>query len=835
MGVKCPKCEAENPETAAFCADCGTQLLSPEKIEITKTIETPKKELTTGSTFANRYQIIEELGKGGMGRVYKANDKEVHTKIALKLIKPEIASDQKTIERFRNELKTARDIAHKNVCRMYDLNKEKGSYYITMEYVSGEDLKSFIHRAGQLTIGTAIKIAGQICDGLSEAHKLGVVHRDLKSNNIMIDKEGNVRIMDFGIARSLSGKGITGAGVMIGTPEYMSPEQAEGKGVDQRSDIYSLGIILYEMVTGKVPFEGETPLGIAMKHKSELPKNPNELNSQIPEDLSHIILKCLEKDKEKRYQSAGELQSELEKIEQGIPTSERIIPKRKPLTSREITVTFGVKKLLIPTLIVIAAIIIGFVLWQIVFKKSPAPTTTSQKSVAVLPFVDLSPQKDHEWLSDGISEAMINALSQLKGLRVPARTSSFFFKEKEPDIQEIGEKLRVENVLEGSIQVVDQRLRVNAQLISVKDGYNLWSNRFDRSLEDVFSVQDEIAREVVKALKVKLLGEEEIRLTKKHTENLEAYNLYIQGRHLWNTREKENLYKSIEYYEKSLEKDPDYTLAYAGLADSYHILGNNSIIPPGEAFPTARKYALKALEMDNRLAEPHRTLAAIKKDYDWDWAGAEEEFKTALELNPSYGYAHLGSAFLLSALGRHKEAIQEVKTARDMDPLAPRIAANVGAMLYNARQYEHALEELKKVTELFPEHTVNYRIKAEVYTAMERYKEALSSLQKYEEIFGEDLKFLTTSAYFYAQWGKKEEAKKFLEKIIKESEKTYFSPVRIAHIYGALGDTDRAFFFLDKAYSEKDNRLQYIKVDPKFDPLSSDPRFKALLKKMNLD
>jgi len=309
MGVKCPKCQHENPEDLSFCGKCGAQLPSLEKVEVTETLETPKEELTRGTTLANRYEIIEELGKGGMGRVYRVEDTKLKQEVALKLIKPEIARDKKTIERFRNELKLARNIRHKNVCGMYDLGETEGAHFITMEYIRGEDLKSFIHRSGQLAVGTAVRIAKQVCEGLSEAHKLGVVHRDLKSSNIMIDKEGNVRIMDFGIARSLEAKGITGAGMMIGTPEYMSPEQVEGKKVDQRSDIYSLGIILYEMVTGRVPFEGETPFSIAFKHKSEIPRNPKEVNAQIPEDLSRVILKCLEKDKELRYQSAGEVRS----------------------------------------------------------------------------------------------------------------------------------------------------------------------------------------------------------------------------------------------------------------------------------------------------------------------------------------------------------------------------------------------------------------------------------------------------------------------------------------------------------------------------------------------
>jgi serine/threonine-protein kinase len=308
--MKCPKCDSDNAETATYCADCGTQLSSKE-IPVTKTLEVPTEELTRGTIFASRYEIIEELGKGGMGKVYRVEDKKIKEEVALKLIKPEVASDKKTIERFSNELKMARKIAHRNVCKMYDLGEEKGTHYITMEYVPGEDLKTTIRRVGPLGAGKVVFIAKQMCEGLEEAHSLGVIHRDLKPQNIMIDKGGNARIMDFGIARSIEAKGITGEGVMIGTPEYMSPEQTEAKDVDKRSDIYSLGVVLYEMVTGRVPFEGETPLAIAMKHKSEAPKDPKELNTEIPRDLSLVILKCLEKDKENRYQSAGEVRSEL--------------------------------------------------------------------------------------------------------------------------------------------------------------------------------------------------------------------------------------------------------------------------------------------------------------------------------------------------------------------------------------------------------------------------------------------------------------------------------------------------------------------------------------------
>jgi serine/threonine-protein kinase len=705
-----------------------------------------------------------------------------------------------------------------------------------MEYIGGEDLKSISRMASGLSIGAVLSIGKQVCDGLAEAHSLGIVHRDLKPQNIMIDKGGNAKIMDFGIARSLKEKRITGLSVLIGTPEYMSPEQAEAKEIDHRSDIYSLGIVLYEMATGRVPFEGDTPLSIAIKHKGEIPKDPKQFNPNMSDDLSAVILKCLEKDKQKRYQTAGEVRSELEKIEKGIPPTEVVIPRPKPVTSKEITVTFGLKKLFLPILGLAFLALPGLVIWRILPKKQAVPAEAVPTSIAVLPFVDDRPEKGHEYLSEGIPGTLINALNTIPNLRVPARTSAFSFAGKGLGIQGIGQKLNVENVLEGSIQVVGNNLRVTASLIKVKDGYLLWNETYNRRLEGVFAIQDDISQAIIKALKIRLLNEEGRPLIRNYTENFEAYRLYLLGLSLWNKRDETDLIKSIGYFEKAIGFDPNYALAYAGLGDAYGVLGNNGYWPAGKAYAKAKAAALRALAIDNKLAEAHASLAGIMADHDWDFAGAKKEFELAIELSPGYATAHHWYAFLLSNLGRHEEAIREIKIARTLDPLSPRISANVGFLLYSGRRYGQAIEELSKALEVDPNHWITHKYLGWAYEAMGRYEEAIKSYRRSSELRGESKDGDANIAGCYALMGKQEEAQKILKDIIEYSKWNYFSSVTIAEVFAALGDKDQTFAWLERAFRERDPVLiDDLKNHHRFEAVRSDPRFTDLLKRIGLE
>ncbi len=786
MAITCPKCSAQNTSDSNFCKNCATQLLPPKESQdsMTVTLQTPKEELTTGFTFADRYQIIEELGQGGMGRVYKALDKEVDERIAIKLLRPEIAADQKTIDRFRNELILARKIAHKNVCRMYDLNREENTYYITMEFVPGEDLKSFLKRSKQLTPSTIISVGKQVCEGLGEAHRLGIVHRDLKPQNIMIDKDGNARIMDFGIARTLSGKGVTAEGVIIGTPVYMSPEQVEGTGIDHRSDIYSLGVVLYEMAAGHVPFEGETALSVAMKHKDELPKNPREFNPQMPGDLCSIILKCLEKDKDRRYQSSGELLNALTGFEQS--------------------------------------------------QKDRTQIPEWKTSIAVLPFKNLSIDPEQEYFCEGLAEELINSLTQIRDLRVVARTSAFSFKGKDVDIRDIGRKLNVETILEGSVRKAGDRVRVTAQLVNVADGFHRWSNRFDRNLEDIFAIQDDIALNIVKELEVEILGAEEKPLVKVHTENTEAYEAYLKGRFHMYKLTPEHIDAALEYYRVALEKYPDYALAYAGIAFAWLAKGNMGFAALRETFLESKDAVLKALELDDSLSEAHDVLAQIRFYSEWDWKRAEDEWIRAIELNPNNMNAHWVYAEFLGAMNRPDEAMAQFKRALELDPLNYLAQQFYGGLLLQMHRYDDAITQFKKTLRTEPGFNVAHERLWVAYHQIGLDEEAIPEAKTY--FINQDMKEVADAIdRGYADGGYPEAMRRAAVALEECAKKVHVLASRVALIYAHAEEIDSAIEWLEKAYTNREPLMVYLNNDFQWDPLRSDPRFQKIISRLNFD
>ncbi|MFB0565703.1 MAG: protein kinase [Candidatus Aminicenantaceae bacterium] len=795
MSIKCPKCESENPDNKRFCADCGTQLSPQEKIPVshTKTIETPKEELTRGSTFAHRYEIIEELGKGGMGKVYRVFDKKLEGEVALKLVKPEIASDKKTIERFRNELKLAREIAHRNVCRMYDLNEEKGTYYITMEYVTGEDLASFIKRAAPLSTARAISIAKQVCEGLAEAHRLGVVHRDLKPQNVMIDRDGNARIMDFGIARSLKGKGITGAGVMIGTPEYMSPEQVEGKDTDQRSDVYSLGVILYEMVTGRVPFEGDTPFTVGVKHKSEIPKDPRELNTQIPEILSRVILKCLEKEKDTRYQSAGDVRSVLESVEKGIPTTDRIVPKKKPLTSKEITVQFTLKKLFIPVLALAAAVVAVVLIWQLLPQKEVKKT-----SIAVISFENQTGDKAYDYLAKAIPNLLITSLEQSRNIQVITweRMNDLLKQIGKKDIEIIDKDLgfelcrrdNIEAIVLGSYVKAGDTFATDVKVLDVatKNILKSTSSRGEGVSSILKSQIDELSREISRGigLPARKIEESRVRIADVTTTSIEAYNYFLKGKEAF---QKFYHREARQYLEKALELDPKFAVAHLYLGYSHSNLGNRNA--RNEAYKKAKMYSEKATEKERLYIEAQyaniierdsekriRLLKELAGKYPKEkevhyilgliyhsrnlFEDAIEEYQKALELDPNSGYVMNDLAYTYSDMGNYENAIEYFKKYASVSPGDANPFDSMAEQYFRMGQLDEAIEIYNKALEIKPDFGSDRNI-AYIFALKEDYAEAMKwldqsiSIESSVGIKAES--FLWKSIYLFLL-GKKEEA-----------------------------------------------------------------------------
>ena len=792
-----------------------------------------------GKTISH-YKIIEQLGEGGMGVVYKAEDTKLKRTVALKFLPPELTRDPEAKKRFIREAQSASALEHNNIYNIHEIDEtEGGQLFIAMACYEGESLKEKIER-GPLKIEDAIDIAIQIAQGLQRAHEKGIVHRDIKPSNIFITTDGIVKIIDFGLAK-LTGKTVlTKEGSTLGTIDYMSPEQTRGEEIDHRTDLWSLGVILYEMITGQSPFKGDYEQAVMYSIVNEEPEPITGLRTGVPMKLELVVDKALLKNPNERYQHADELSADLKKLHRELEIS-----KKAPFTGVEIQKTSKsrLKRVIMYTgipIILFALIMIIYFLSNLIFEpKEHKAETISQSewenSIAVLPFADLSPGKDQEYFCDGMMDDIIMKLSKVTGLRVPSRTSVMPYKAVTKSIVDIGKELGVNTILEGSIQKEANQIRVRVKLVDAKSNSLVWSEHFDRNMSGVFTLQDEISLSIVNHLKLELLGGEREKLTKQYTENTEAYNLYLRGRWFWNKWTADDIKRAMSYFREAISKDSTYALAYAGLADAYGTLSFYGPMRPEEAYPVARELVLKALKLDPELPEAYTVLAYIKTYWDWDWEGSERDYRKAIELNPNYITAHHLFSYFLPMIGRYEEALQEIQKALELDPLNLIAIRTVGDMYYHSRQYEKAIPYFLKTIEMDSTFDYAHFYLGSTYRELGRYQEALQQYQKEVDLHtGTELTALASMGVLYARMGEINKAKDIIKELDERSKREYVAPTLMSFTYFALGEMDTGFEYLYRAFSTHDQWLIQIKFYHEFDPIRKDPRYFDLMKKLNL-
>jgi eukaryotic-like serine/threonine-protein kinase len=732
----------------------------------------------------SHYQILGNLGNGAMGTVYKAHDLKLDRMVAIKVMSPTLGPLFKA--RFTQEAKAASSLDHVNICTIHELGEtEDGQLFIAMTYCPGQNLRSRL-KLGRLALAQAVDIAAQVGRGLAKAHSLGVLHRDIKPGNIMITPDGIAKIVDFGLAKIPADLGLTSTGAILGTLPYMSPEQLTNKSLDGRTDLWSLGVVTYEMLVGQLPFVGDSQFQSAEAILNAEPVALSKLRPEIPFELESIVLRALRKNPQDRQSDANEFVRSLCSVSSlmNATTSNRSAP-------------------------------------QIA-------------SIAVLPFINLNSEADSEYLSDGLTEELIHVLSQLPNLRVVSRTSAFELKGKPQGVRQTGEQLKVSTIVEGSVRKVGQKLRIRAELVNVADGYCLWSQRFDQDMKDIFEIQDEIARTIVDTLKVRLGSKTYEGLIKRRTYNLQAYDLYLRGRFHWNKRSGDGLERALAYFEMALAEDPYFAPGYSGIADFHVAVASWGLARPTAAWPKAKAAAERALELDDNSAEAHASIGTVRMWYEWNWGEAEREFLRAIELNPGHPNARIQYNLLLLQTGRFVEAEHEIRAALSSDPLSVRANSYLAGLFHYRREYDRSLEQCRYALDLDPEDIELRIVLALNYEQKRMYSEAIRELDKARELSGNNPLLLGPLGSCYAAVGEKAHALQLIDELNRASQSTYVAPITWAMVYLSLREKDLAFEWLEKAARQRDVLLCYLGVGPIYDCIREDPRYGDLVRRIGL-